>query len=896
MGLFSSKKITYVSSVAYNLAGDEDERPVYIKALVLKNIMSGGRSLPDTLRSGYLNGPQMDLRRTYRYMARPGNYNAVGMPISRINGFEVLNYTTIANQLPAMTGFQKSILRADIMDADYTAWAEQYILNTAPELYDTEWRAFALDNGNITIEFEDDSVVVFTPTNFDTRYKYLYVNYFYYKASGNTATVTGPTTNLSPSDSWPSVVSWTVASGTNPTVTVPLTETVTTLVKYDDGRPDESTTTASTRDETYPDRHSTFTQSEYIGQDPDAPYLRLLTRHSTMYFDTDASVTSETNVTTNTEVIEGVTVTTTVTTVAEALSVKRKWRIDYYDQVTSEMTNKKILLYRIGSNSNMTLENMIAKPTQTQGEFYPVMPVRLENRFISNSYYPTVYEQASKAYKKLMNKKFSELIDKVNDNESLNDIDFAFVVFGVSLNVKEHECRKYLYKFFQKLAASQAYDRGHYDSFRDSLATYQTNMQIAIEQFLEDGRYPAGLNLRIPALQYNEIQLSHQGTSNIPYDVRLRWVVAWEEVRTGLGKAGAKSGDLWFVVRPTVTWNESYIDRGGKGQYDTYDPPRVVVGDRQRLECVRLYWQDSPNTYRYMEVYGLKHINFVYNGKSVEIWGNEAINDSDESGFIVPLHYDTMKDMSLKASTQMATACINIVFNCYQIVKQKWYQRGIFKILLVVAIAIVSAVFTGGAGLGLLGANFTVGASLGFAGLTAAIVGSVVNALAAVILTSVIQYASTALFGEQFGALIGAVLSFVVFNAATAFHATGSFTIDWSSLMRADNLLKLTDALASGYSAMVQGNAQGIMQDTRNLQTSYEKRSEEISLLYGKNIGYTDYMFNPNWITNSNNRYYESSSTFLTRTLLTGTEIVDLSHSMITNFTGLSLTLPSAHA
>ena len=59
----------------------------------------------------------------------------------------------------------------------------------------------------------------------------------------------------------------------------------------------------------------------------------------------------------------------------------------------------------------------------------------------------------------------------------------------------------------------------------------------------------------------------------------------------------------------------------------------------------------------------------MYGGVSVLTTAKDGLAEADPSGFIVPLHYGTMKDMGLKDSTQMATANTNIIFNTYTIVK-----------------------------------------------------------------------------------------------------------------------------------------------------------------------------------------------------------------------------------
>lgn len=891
MGLFSSKKITYVASVTYNLAGDEAERPKYIKALVLQNITSRSNdSLAETLRYGYLGGPQMDFRAFYRWCK--DNYKTIGIPAAQINGFEAFNNSVITSQLPAKEGYTPYLQNVQRIEADYTSWAEQYILANRPEAYTTAWESFMQDDGQIFIQYEDGTSVLFTPTNFNKGAYYLYILYTYIKENQSEPTVTGETIVLDQDEQFPSTTDWSVDYDVTNAQTVSLNKNTTVEKSYSDGSPTQTSETNETSTSQYSKRMAHYMKTEYLGQDPNSENTRLLSRKSDMYFMTNHVTNQTTNTTTSTEIVNGVTVTTKTTVVQDTFSVIRTHRTDTTDTVVSEFKDQTLWLYRIGSNQNAALENMINNPARIQGEFFPPMPIRLDNRFISDTYYPVMYKETAKAYKKLMGKKFSEFIDTVADNPNLGDIDYAFITFGVSLNVKETACKKYLYKFFQNLRATQVYGDAQWAAFQTQLKVYQA----WVDAWAKNPEVTPSTMMSLPSVRSNTIRIASNGTQNIPYDIRMSWVNITENSGSGLGKAGAKKGDMWFERRPDITWSQ-YAVRSQRGMYDGPDRLSLYAADTKKLQVIRLYWQTEDNAFIYLELYGLSHTNYVYNGKSVDISAGDALADTEESGFVVPMHYATMKDMSLKDSTQMATACVFVVFNCYVVKKQKWYQRGIFKFLFVIVFAIVAAVFTGGAGFGLLGANLAVGSAMGFTGITAAIAGSVANALAAVVLTQIIGFASTAIFGEQWGALIGAIISFVVFNVAAAFQQGGGLAgIDWGSMMRAENLLKLTDVLSQGYSAYMGGITNNLTAQTQSLIASYEEQSKNIQQLWGKNIGYSDIVFNPEWITKSNVSYsYEGSSTFLTRTLMTGTDIAQMSHDMLTDYAKLNLMLPTVY-
>ncbi|MCF8861589.1 hypothetical protein KIP58_21615, partial [Xanthomonas campestris pv. campestris] len=627
MGLFSSKKLTYVSSVAYNMAGAEEERPSYIKSLVLKNITSDTQdSLATTLRYGYLGGPQMDFRSFYRWTR--DNYPSVGLPSAEINGFENINNAVVTSQLPAVPGWVPYLQLAEPIGADYTAWAEQYIMTNRPEEFTKAWKAFMLDSGQIYIEYSDGATALFTPSEFFKDATYLYILYSYIKENITEPTVTGPVVVLSSGQPYPSTSGWTVDYDNNTVPSVTLHTVTTTEVSYSDGSPTEETTEDVEHTETYAHRSSHFTRTEYIGQDPESSNARLINRRYDLYFMTTPQVTQTTEVTETSEENEGVTITTKITVVTDVLTAIRSHRTDTTDTIVSEWSGQHIWLYRIGSGYNSALENMIANPVRIEGEFYAPMPIRIENRFIANDYYTDVYQQTGKGYKKLLKQSFDDLIAKVADNPNLGDIDFAFLVFGVSLNVKENACKKYLYRFFKKLMNTQQYGPTRMEQYIQQMADYN--------QWMEDlAMYYAGVIPEYPGFESminlltNEVQIKTTGTSNIPYDIRISWVSMEEYVVAGRGKPDAVNGEVWFQQLPNRVWERAYFAGDGPNS-----PGGLAIeyGDHTEMEHLRIYWQDKTDSYRYIDIYGLKHINYVYNGKYVEITANEALNDPEESG------------------------------------------------------------------------------------------------------------------------------------------------------------------------------------------------------------------------------------------------------------------------
>jgi hypothetical protein len=573
----------------------------------------------------------------------------------------------------------------------------------------------------------------------------------------------------------------------------------------------------------------------------------------------------------------------------------------YYIKVHVDTAGKKIYskdnlyIYRIGSG-NTELDKLALTGTD-YGQFFPFIPFRLDNDFLSEIRYPDVFDQALKAYKKATGASLKKLIDDVADNDQLGDIDNAYVVFGVSLNVVEMACKRYLYTFFAKLQNSQIGGPHHYDNWLNLTDAQKVvyDKWTAWKKRSNDPDFNETLDPEPPRphlaeLAKNEIRIASQsGTINSQYDIRLQWSFITDGEGTGLGRPGAIKNDCWLQYLGTDDIARNYFTMSTEGDQDS----------SASYTKIRIYWQRETDFYTYLDVYGLQHRNFIYGGKSVDISAAEALADNDESGFIVPLHYETWRETSIIDSSQMSTACIFVVFNSYVVKKQKWYESGIFRIFLIIIIAIVSVVFTGGAGIGLLGAHLTVGTALGFTGMTAAIVGSVVNALAAMVLSTILEKVATSL--GIIGPIVAAILGIVIGGVINAFQSGGAFTFNWGSLLRADNLIKLTESVAGGFQVMMQNENMRLQEESQTFGTKTESAMKKIQEAYVADFGYGALQIDPFVLTSSGsgwgegtNLYSESPDAFLARTTLTGTDIVNMSQDMLYNFAEYSLKLPDA--
>ena len=852
MGLFSSKKKIYVASTCYNLAGDELDRPHYMKSLVLRNILSGTKdSIGDTLIRGYLHGPGVKMRTFFRWAdgfnpGDPGKYDLIGMPAGFMSQNNTIPSSELVPHVPLGSADSIWVQYAEAGTADFGVWVEKWILENEPERIEENWSADVDEAAvNAVLTREDDSEVTIPLTGFNKNKNYIYI--YYNAIDGEVAEAIDPgTLDVLGTDPFADTTGWTLMS----TVT-------TSEVSSPSSLPYDKVVT-------------TYERVTYMGDYP-GPSTAL---YSLKEYRTDTHDQVE---------IAG-----------PALEDYRTTVTDEQEIIHQTISGLKVMIYEIGSG-NTDLDDLFDL-TSDYGKFYPPIPVRIDGVFLSETDYPDEYEVAKDAYKKATDNKYDELIEKLAENEDIGDIDYAYVVFGVSINVLENACRRYMWDFIQYLRSIQSGGPSAYNGFTSNYEAYKDAYEIWSEWKTAQGDSGDPLfgtaEPDLPdrdIISINELVINNvgSGTSNLNYDVRISWTyIADTEVNSGLGKPGAKRGDFWLEYI-----GEDVFLRNVAGA--TNDPL-----DANRVETIRIYSQTEDNQYEYIDIVGMIHRNYIYGGKYVETTAKQGLEATEESGFIFPLHNGTYRRLPLVVSSQMATAVTFVVLNSYQIVKVRWYQRGIFKIIFVIVLAVASVVITGGSTLGLIFPAMSV-ATVGYG---AAIFAAVTNALAALVLVTIIEAGAVAVFGDELGAIIGAIAGVIAGGITVGAMGPGSFVLNWSQFLQVDNLLKLTNALSRGYMGYVNAKITGMTEELEQITAESERQQRELLVKQYEEFGASGQLINPMMLVDLPNVSFKSAPSrseiirtvddFLSQTLLLGSEIADTSRTLLYDFVELSLRLP----
>lgn len=891
MGLFGSKKKTYVSSSVWNMAGDIKDRPDYMKTVVTSNLLlNSPRSLGEDIPRAYLNGPGMGLRRYAKWAKGSSGYNdAVGFVGGGLYFGDLIDPAVLVEAIPRAANEFVLLNEYDIGLADPDWWGDQYMVKNHQDLLFTDWFSELNEaTGDIKITFDDSTTVVFTPLDFNRQGKYIYALYQTIAGGTTGPTVLGPVVTVPTEPEFPAVPSGYLLYSVV-VVETPTDFDVLTVVDatYSDGRPSEHTETPSVIAGQLANEITTYHKYTLIDRDSSTRELYVQERKD--------KVTAGVPVVT--ELVEdlggGITKTTTTTVTTQTTEKEYIYHFDTQTVANNSVSEYRYFLYQQGTGSSAL--DALFKVPESAGQYLPYIPIRINNQFLRDTD-SVIYKKTKRAYFKAMSGgSLDKVVEKVEDNDQIGDLDFVYAVYGASLNSPEMAAKNYLFQFFKKIYTDSGDTYARFDEWERK---WQEALE-SVELYEEWARsYYPGQNESPPEVKpYPELPVvsldtrSTSGVMNFHMSIQMNGV----KVTSGIGRLlDHKKGDYWLEVRPTKVYVKKFVQvntqASGSGYQGSYSYPVEV-------EHLIIYNQVTDNSWEAVEVFGLVHKNYVYDGKWVIINGSEAMADSEESGFIVPIHEDTFRDMRLVDSTQLSTACCYLVFNCYKTVKKKWYQSGFFKILLVVGIVVVSVVFApaGTGATGILGSSVAVGTTIGFTGTVAIVAGTVANAIAAIMVTR----ALTELFGDTLGPILGSVVTIALTTYGGIGGDFGNFDAGsvLTELGKADNLISLTDGLVKSVSAFMNDKNMKIMEETQRVMEQYKQDMLDVAKRYDEMFGTgSKGMIDPLLYTNAGySGQDESRGAFIERTLMCGGDIAQMTQDLISNFSkvGLSLDLPS---
>lgn len=801
MGLFSSKKKTYVSSTVYAL-GEEDgpRKQETLKQTVLNATMQQ-RPIGESLTDAYLRGQGMSLRNAFGYARDHFTY---GVPESSARYLQAPDRETLTEILQAtLPGYEIQYLALVTGTADHEWWAEQYLA-----------KEFGYDRVSKTFDRPPPGVLPDAVAAYDLepdgRIQILLMN----PAGGSVKVVTFRPEGY-------------VRMGTFVHAAYIGTQT------FDSGR--NTTTRAAEPGET------------------DSVQVDVL----------EVVRSGETQVTTNRT---SVTVSGSTATVVTQKMVMVTTRSHYY-------------LYQLGSGKQPSLDQWLQSATLSS-PYYPAVPLRVNNMDMchENKKDTPLYKTSKKLMTRL-GMDIDELAKSLNDNESIGEIDYAFVAFGVKLNAPSQESKRYLYNYFEYLRgiSDSGINKSSYKTWVDENVEHRQTQRMAFSASMasmasspEDGLGGGGSANTPPGINKVEIFSKKNRADN--YDIKIQWNYIDTTIKEGVVFPGAGIGDV-DISMSGVRTEISFLGKD-------------MALDSSLLFARR---QVGENSYEELEISGLYYENFIYQGKSISISAYDAFHDENQEGFIIPLNQQIVKSMSLVDLTDLSYHCSHMVINTYQVVKKKWYQTGWFKVLLfIVAVAVI--VMTWGTAtpvvISFLGVTLTVTGTLMI------VLAATLYALSMMIVMNLLTKVAVQVFGEKWGPIIvmvGALFTMQYGQIATR-AAAGAAT----TTVTAAQVMQVSTTLLNAYGHYQGVKAREELKGLQDVQKQWDKKFKELEEMSERMLGTSTNLLDIHGMIDATYEiYFEPMDQFLSRTLLVGGDIVEITNGQIENMTDIGLALPT---
>lgn len=290
--------------------------------------------------------------------------------------------------------------------------------------------------------------------------------------------------------------------------------------------------------------------------------------------------------------------------------------------------------------------------------------------------------------------------------------------------------------------------------------------------------------------------------------------------------------------------------------------------------------------YEYFEVWDSYYETRVFEDRWTGAYGGDMIDYApDESVAIIPLNLEILRRMPALSAGHAASNTLYVMFNAWKVVTTKWYQSGFFSVLLIVAAIVISVYFTPATGAGLLGTNVAVGTAMGFTGIAALVAGAVANTVVGILLTYVIDKVVDLVVGSG---TLGTIVKMIATWAVGQFGKNGTFMDSikeaFNELLSVENILKATQATANIYQQKLVGDFSQFQNQFIQDLDSMSAQSKAIDSKM-KELGFTGELnLDPSFITNIKTNPNEYPEDFLARTLLSGSDIIEQSFRMISDY------------
>lgn len=883
---FSSKRIVKVFSDVYNLAGDIQKRPNFLKTLVFgQTLYKSYPSMGQAITDGYLNGPGIKLRQVIPKALREDFYTTVGQSQATIRSVGNVDPAVVRDALNFRLGISASVYEVDMGAPNMYWWGLQYLLDEYPERVSEIFDVSMNEAGtSLQIDFyatpEDQEPVESLefpsdPEEIDNTADYLYALYGVQAVPGLIEEEDEPTEEV---DDFSAVVGFgDPITDVTEDVTYEWEEVITVRDVYPNY--EDTQEFVLPKSDT---RSVTVKTYKKITDIPATPENAQSLRIEETYVMTEGfKLVPEIE-----ETVEEFNDFTRYTTVTDSRVEPAKF--SQYNKKTYEVyavNDQKVFIYKRGTDP---IFDGLFEDAVEADYFFPIIPVKYDARpgskprptYISDSDDPLdeeIYAKSKRVLAKASKKTaYDDIVESLKENGGSGDINYAYVLFGSSLNSPAFTAKKYIYEFFKLYGDYSSESANVFNSYLQAREVAQESRENWVawndaQQDPEDPLYgtPEPLIIPYPRVPVREVSVRSSRKLNLDYKV------SWTHIQseTGIGQLSGLAPRSIKIEKPSSSTQEQDLDIeiiGGE--------IRQILRDNPRSGTIEIRYQIDEDNWEVLTVTGLMSVNIIHRGKSVSISAYNALADDEESGFIIPLHQTPFRNMRLVDATQFAGSNTYLMLNYYSETKRKWYQTDFFKVIIIVII-IVMSIFSGGAAAAAAPATLgsQAAAAIGLSGVAATVFAAAVNAIAGLIISKIISEAAISLLGDEIGLIVAAIVSMVAIGAMNSYFA--GQPVNLLDSFNSVNLMKLTGTVSGDLAKHYQQQAMALQKESQNFVEEFEKESAKLNKLFSEEFANRAYINPVEFYQRimESSPMYETPDQFFARTLMTGSDISNLS-------------------
>ena len=494
----------------------------------------------------------------------------------------------------------------------------------------------------------------------------------------------------------------------------------------------------------------------------------------------------------------------------------------------------KILTYKLLSGTNSGIDSLLDLQNKL-GTYFPRLYVKLNKADIIDSS-DELRKNHTKKYCRVLGLNLADLTENINkglgDNKGITrDVFLSFMV-RINEDKDNQITGEYLYKYF-----SAVYN--------------DTKPYMKTETYSDFGGDTHTREVEVPG--------KHQGTSYLIADNVCTQHIVFNTIykKEYSGQASNNQNNNLAVGEYTVKQDKLLFEED-------------MAGLASVVDLHRIYYQESEDKYVVLTVTKLR--------TTIDVVGHTATLDTTNEELAIPLDLSILDDIGEKAKEHLYSKCLHTQLSLLKVTKEKWYQTGVFKIVMAL-VGIAISIATAGAGTPLV----TV--------LTQAAMNTVIGIAVGEIVSLAIKLAIKLGLSERIAQVLGQIVEFAVI----VYSQRGNF----KNLLSADNLMKTMNTAFAIYEKQMQITVNRLQTEYERLAKYYEDKSEQIEevkkALLTKHIPLSMDLLMDKEGSNTNtltlSKFGETPEDFYTRSMFY--DITGLDVSYINNYVDIASQLPS---